>query len=187
MASILAVQALFFATVACSPWDAMSSTWDSFPVSSPKPLICRKILGGQIHLRQDPGRRVPLLLVALQLGAFAVSLKQWPPASAICPSPRSPFSCNRSILPSESWRDLATAAVITFVWNSGPAGGAAGASGRRTARYSVGKILIGLAVFAVLTGGVQSWFASCKPDGLEWSMFRAGGEGGAFRSRECDP
>jgi len=35
IASVLAVQALFLPMVACWPWDAISSTWASFPPLSP--------------------------------------------------------------------------------------------------------------------------------------------------------
>lgn len=37
------------------------------------------------------------------------------------------------------------------------------------------KVLTGLALAAVVTGGVFSWFASSYPDGLEWSMARTSG------------
>ena len=30
--------------------------------------------------------------------------------------------------------------------------------------------MIGLALFAVVAGGMLSWFASTHPDGLEWSI-----------------
>jgi len=36
-------------------------------------------------------------------------------------------------------------------------------------------VLLGLAVAAVVLGGVGSWFASSHPDGLEWSIFRVSG------------
>ena len=36
--------------------------------------------------------------------------------------------------------------------------------------------MAGLAAAAILTGGVLSWFASTRPDGLEWSVERVAGE-----------
>ncbi len=38
------------------------------------------------------------------------------------------------------------------------------------AQISIQKVLIGLGVAALLTGGILSWFASTRPDGLEWSI-----------------
>ncbi len=38
------------------------------------------------------------------------------------------------------------------------------------------KVLAGLGIAAVITGGLLSWVASTKPDGLEWSMFKVSGK-----------
>jgi cobalt/nickel transport system permease protein len=35
---------------------------------------------------------------------------------------------------------------------------------------SLKKVLVVMAIFAVVTGGALSWFASTHPDGLEWSI-----------------
>jgi len=40
----------------------------------------------------------------------------------------------------------------------------------------MGKVLAGLGIAAVITGGMLSWFASTNPDGLEWSMFKVSGK-----------
>jgi cobalt/nickel transport system permease protein len=39
-----------------------------------------------------------------------------------------------------------------------------------SSNVSMKKILAGILVAAVLTGGLLSWFASANPDGLEWSI-----------------
>jgi cobalt/nickel transport system permease protein len=46
-----------------------------------------------------------------------------------------------------------------------------------TGAGSVRAALIGLAAAAVFAGGIASWFASTRPDGLEWSIARIGGRG----------
>jgi cobalt/nickel transport system permease protein len=43
-------------------------------------------------------------------------------------------------------------------------------------RPAIGNVLAGLLVLAALTGGILSWFASDRPDGLEWSMFHTSGK-----------
>ncbi len=40
------------------------------------------------------------------------------------------------------------------------------------------NVLAGITVVTILTAGLLSWFASTYPDGLEWSISRAGGERG---------
>jgi len=44
------------------------------------------------------------------------------------------------------------------------------------AGLSLKKVLISLAVFAIITGGSLSWFASTRPDGLEWSIEKVFGK-----------
>jgi len=41
---------------------------------------------------------------------------------------------------------------------------------------SLRPVLIGLAIAAVVMGGLASWFASTYPDGLEWSMAKVSGK-----------
>lgn len=175
MASILAVQALFFADGGLLALGCNVFNMGFFPCFIAYPLICRKILGDNPTSGRILAGAVLSSIVALQLGAFAVVLETV--ASGISELPFTTFALLMQPihLAIGVVEGLVTAAVITFVWNARPEVLRA-ASGRRTAGYSVGKILIGLAVFAVLTGGVLSWFASAQPDGLEWSMFRAAGK-----------
>jgi cobalt/nickel transport system permease protein len=72
---------------------------------------------------------------------------------------------------------LITAAVIGYVYKLRPEiahrtfRGAT--EGRR--RRSLTPVLTSLVAAALLTGGVAAWFASSKPDGLEWSLGRLTG------------
>ena len=43
-------------------------------------------------------------------------------------------------------------------------------------RVPIWKVLVGLGVFTLLTGGLLSWFASTHPDGLEWSIEKITGK-----------
>jgi cobalt/nickel transport system permease protein len=45
-----------------------------------------------------------------------------------------------------------------------------------SADISVRKVLAGLIVVALVTGGALSWFASANPDGLEWSIEKVFGK-----------
>jgi cobalt/nickel transport system permease protein len=45
-----------------------------------------------------------------------------------------------------------------------------------SADISIRKVLAGLLVVAMLTGGMLSWFASANPDGLEWSIEKVFGK-----------
>ena len=65
---------------------------------------------------------------------------------------------------------LVTAAVVSFVWKAHPEILTLTPSPAAARVHSHKPLLLGLALFAVVTGGALSWFASTHPDGLEWSV-----------------
>ena len=71
---------------------------------------------------------------------------------------------------------LVTSAVVSFVWKARPEILELAATAKPLGGLSTKKVLAGLAMVTILTGGVLSWFASTHPDGLEWSMARTSGK-----------
>jgi cobalt/nickel transport system permease protein len=69
---------------------------------------------------------------------------------------------------------FATAAVLSFVARARPE--ALHAAQTHGASGGLRPVLVGLAAAAVLLGGVASWFASSRPDGLEWSIAKVTGK-----------
>jgi cobalt/nickel transport system permease protein len=63
---------------------------------------------------------------------------------------------------------MATAAVVAFVARARPE--ALPASQQPTPSPSFRPVLLGIAVATLVLGGIAGWFASTKPDGLEWSI-----------------
>ncbi|NPU83911.1 MAG: cobalamin biosynthesis protein CbiM [Syntrophaceae bacterium] len=175
MASVLAVQALFFADGGLLALGCNIFNLGFFPCFVAYPLLCRKILGKNPTPGKILAGATVSSIIALQLGAFAVVLETV--ASGISELPFTTFVLLMQPihLAIGVVEGLATAAVITFVWNARPEVLQA-ASGSHAAGFPMKKILVGLAVVAVLTGGVLSWFASTNPDGLEWSMLRTAGK-----------
>jgi cobalt/nickel transport system permease protein len=113
-------------------------------------------------------------VVGLQLGAFSVVLET--KASGFSELPFSTFVL--IMLPIHLAigvvEGLATAAVISFVARARPE--ALQTAPSIGSSVSLRPVLIGLAIAAVVTGGVASWFASTHPDGLEWSMAKVSGK-----------
>ncbi|MFC1816527.1 PDGLE domain-containing protein, partial [Thermodesulfobacteriota bacterium] len=114
-------------------------------------------------------------IVSLQLGAFSVVLETL--FSGISELPfgifillMQPIHLGIGIV-----EGLATAAVVIFVWKARPEILDAAVQSTPIGQLSIQKVLIGLLVAAVITGGALSWFASTHPDGLEWSMFKTAG------------
>jgi cobalt/nickel transport system permease protein len=72
---------------------------------------------------------------------------------------------------------LATASLVLFLRRARPdlilGAGLAATVGTGMGKSRVRPLLTGFAVAAALTAGILSWFASAKPDGLEWSVEHA--------------
>ncbi|MDD1713448.1 MAG: energy-coupling factor ABC transporter permease [Methanoregulaceae archaeon] len=109
-------------------------------------------------------------IIGLQLGAFGVVLETL--FSGISELPFSTFGL--LMLPIHLGigivEGLVTAAVVSFVWKAHPETLAMVTTSAPAQTHSHKPLLIGLALFAVVAGGVLSWFASTHPDGLEWAM-----------------
>lgn len=174
MASILVIQALFFAdggllALGCNIFNL--GFWTCFIAY---PLIYQPIAG------QNPTRKrifwasMLAAIIGLELGAFSVVLETV--FSGISELPFGTFVL--AMLPIHLAigivEGFATAAVVLFVLQNRPQSILA----PQTAlpNQSIRRPALLLLAGAVLLGGVVSWFASTHPDGLEWSMMRVSGK-----------
>jgi cobalt/nickel transport system permease protein len=109
-------------------------------------------------------------VAALALGATGVVLETT--ASGISTLPLGPFALLMVPLHLAIGvvEGLVTGTVVLVLWQARPELVGAVRSGR-----SLRPILVGLTAAVLLTGGVLSWFASQRPDGLEWSVATASG------------
>jgi cobalt/nickel transport system permease protein len=173
MASVLTVQALFFADGGLLALGCNIFNLGFFPCFVAYPLIFRPLLGKA----PTRGRLLVASLVAavaaLQLGAFFVVMQTL--LSGISELPFGPFLMLMQPihLAIGIVEGLVTAAVVGYVWKARPEiltapGGGGSAPGWK-------PVLLGLAVATLLVGGILSWFASSHPDGLEWAMFHTSG------------
>ena len=170
IASVLTVQALFFADGGLLALGCNIFNLGFFPAFIAYPLIYRVIAG-----KSESGVRLwtaSLLaaVVGLQLGALAVVLETV--ASGISELPFKTFVLLMQPihLAIGVVEGLATAAVVTFVVRVRPDVLAA-----ETEPRPLRPVLTGLLIVAVLLGGVVSWFASGYTDGLEWSIEKTSG------------
>ena len=174
MASILTVQALFFADGGLLALGCNIFNLGFFPAFVAYPLIYRPwTRGGHTGGRAWLGTIVAAV-AGLLLGAFAVVVET--KLSGISALPFATFAV--LMLPIHLAiglvEGLATASVVTFVVRARPEAIAAVRSAQSTA--GLRPVLAGLAVAALLAGGVASWFASTHPDGLEWSIAKVTGK-----------
>jgi cobalt/nickel transport system permease protein len=177
MASILAVQALFFADGGLLALGANIVNMGVIPVFIAYPLIYRSIVGdgpGFSQTRVVVGSIVASV-VGLELGALAVVLQTT--ASGVTELPFSLFIA--AMLPIHlaigAIEGVVTAVVVLFVLKAQPDLLARTAESKPLAGVRVKPVLIGLAVVAAVAAVALSWFASAYSDGLEWSIARVAG------------
>ncbi|MBK7675352.1 MAG: energy-coupling factor ABC transporter permease [Candidatus Accumulibacter sp.] len=176
MASVLTVQALLFADGGLLALGCNIFNLAFFPCFIAYPFIYRKIAGERPTRRRLVVGAVASSILALQMGALGVVLETL--FSGISELPFSTFlflmlSIHLAIGVVEG---LVTAAVVTFVGKARPEILEMAAVPRPPARPAMNKVLAGLLVVTVVTGGALSWFASANPDGLEWSIFHTSGK-----------
>jgi cobalt/nickel transport system permease protein len=173
IASVLVVQAFFFADGGLLALGCNIFNLGLFPCFVAYPLVYKKIMAGPFSRGRLVTAATLSAMVSLQLGAFSVVLQTL--ASGISALPLGTFALLMQPihLAIGLVEGLATAAVVLFIHAMEPgliSNEAAPSPGR-----PLKKVIAGMALLALLTGGVFSWFASAHPDGLEWSMFKTAG------------
>ena len=184
MASVLTVQALFFADGGLLALGCNIFNLGFFPCFIAYPFIYQKIVGREPTQGRLVAGSLAAAMVGLQLGAFGVVLETL--ASGLVDLPFATFALLMQPihLAIGLVEGLVTAAVVTFVWKARPeilemAPPAPGAASR-----SLKPVLLGLVALAVFTGGLLSWLASTHPDGLEWALNGVTGKAALEAPRE---
>jgi cobalt/nickel transport system permease protein len=175
IASVLTVQALFFADGGLLALGCNIFNLGFFPAFIAYPFLYRLIASGEYGTVRAWAAAVVAAVIGLQLGAFSVVLETR--ASGISGLPFGTFLM--LMLPIHLAigivEGVATAAVVAFVARARPEALASApvAVGNKT---DLRPVLVGLAIAALIIGGALSWFASTHPDGLEWAIAKVTGK-----------
>jgi cobalt/nickel transport system permease protein len=176
IASVLVVQALFFADGGLLALGCNIFNLGFFPAFIAYPLIYKKIVKGEITRGRLALGATLSGIIGLQLGAFTVVIETL--ASGITELPFSTFVMFMQPihLAIGIVEGIVTTAVVTFVWQASPQ-----ILGESLKRATVGRMpmkstLAILLIAALITGGLVSWYTSENPDGLEWSMEKVSGK-----------
>ena len=176
IASVLTVQALFFADGGLLALGCNIVNLGVFPCCIAYPFLFKPLAGD----RKNPTRvaigATLASIAGLQLGAVGVVLATV--LSGISKLPLESFLW--AMLPIHLAiglvEGLVTTAVVSFVCKARPELLEFSATSRPLGNLSLTKVLTGLTLAAVITGGVLSWFASSFPDGLEWALAKTSGQ-----------
>ncbi|CVK21060.1 energy-coupling factor ABC transporter permease [Sporomusa sphaeroides] len=170
IASVLTIQALFFADGGLLALGCNIFNLGFFPCFIAYPFIYKPLAGKQLTQGRLCLAAVLAAVISLQLGAFSVVLDTV--FSGISNLPFSAFVILMQPihLAIGLVEGLVTAAVILFVAKEAPEILTKTAQGQRLGNIAVKPVLVTLLIAAMITGGALSWFASNSPDGLEWSI-----------------
>ena len=175
IASVLTIQALFFADGGLLALGCNIFNLGFFPCFIAYPLIYRKIAGDAPTQARIVAGSLIAGIAGLQFGAFSVVLQTI--FSGISELPFNTFVL--MMLPIHLAigivEGLATATVVVFVFRARPEILRSADESSPMGNVSLKHILTGFLTLAVITGGALSWFASSHPDGLEWSMAKTSG------------
>jgi cobalt/nickel transport system permease protein len=174
MASILVVQALFFAdggllALGCNIFNL--GFWTCFIIY---PLIYKPIVGSDLKRSRLFAGSLIGAIAGLQMGAFSVVLQTV--LSGITELPFGAFvlAMQPVHLAIGIVEGLVTAAVVLFVHQHRPQ--VLQSNLPSDQKKSLRFVALSMLAAAFLVGGIASWFASAYPDGLEWSMSRVSGK-----------
>ena len=172
MASVLTVQALFFADGGLMALGCNIFNLGFFPCFIAYPLIYKNIAGTTPSEKRLFAAAIISAILGLQLGAFSVVLQTL--FSGVTDLPFDTFALLMQPihLAIGIVEGLATSAVVIFVRKARPEIIQTVRASEPVAKRSLRKVTIGFLAAAVVTGGVLSWFASSNPDGLEWAILK---------------
>jgi cobalt/nickel transport system permease protein len=170
IASVLFIQALFFADGGLLALGCNIFNLGVFPAFVAYPMVYRKLAGRAPTQGRVIAVAIATAVIGLQLGSFAVVLETV--ASGIAALPfgaflllMQPIHLGIGIV-----EGVVTAAVVSFVWRARPEILQSASGARPLGAVPLRSLLAGFLAATLLTGGIVAWFASEHPDGLEWSI-----------------
>jgi cobalt/nickel transport system permease protein len=175
MASVLLIQALFFADGGLLAFGANVFNLGFFTCFIAYPLIYKLFVRKGYSSKRIFAASMVSALIGLQLGAFSVVLETFFSGKVELPFRTFVLLMQPIHLAIGIGEGLVTAAVVTFVWKARPEIIEKSALNKSFGNMSIKKVFIGLMVSVFIIGGGLSWFASSNPDGLEWSMAKTAG------------
>ncbi len=175
MASVLLIQALFFADGGLMAIGANVFNLGFFTCFITYPLIYKLIMKKGYSTGRIFFAAIVSAVIGLQLGAFSVVLETFFSGKSELPFGAFILLMQPIHLAIGIIEGLVTASVVSFVWKARPEVLICSESNKTVGKASITKICTVLLAVTVIVGGTLSWFASSNPDGLEWSMIKTAG------------
>lgn len=175
MASVLLIQALFFADGGLLAFGANVFNLGFYTCFIVYPLIYKRFVEKGYSNKRIFSGAIISAIIALQMGAFSVVLQTLFSGKTELPFANFLLLMQPIHLAIGIVEGVVTAAVVSFVWKARPEIIERSALGESLGKISIRRISLVLLICTVIIGGGLSWFASSNPDGLEWSMAKTAG------------
>lgn len=176
IASVLVVQAFFFADGGLLALGCNIFNLGFFPAFIAYPLIYKKIVGNAPSQRRILIASMAAAVIGLQLGALGVVIETVLSGISALPFATFLVIMQPIHLAIGVVEGLVTATVISFVYKAKPEIMLSVVEACPISAHPFRSIIIGFLTVTTLTGGVLSWFASERPDGLEWAIVKVTGK-----------
>ena len=175
IASVLMVQALFFADGGLLALGCNIFNLGVFPAFIAYPLIYRKLVGKHPRQPRMVFAAIIAAVVALQCGSFGVVLQTVTSGVSSLPFATFALLMQPIHLAIGVIEGIVTALVVSFVYRARPEILRSVIEEMPTGELPLRSLLTAFVLSTLLIGGCFSWFASEYPDGLEWSIARITG------------
>jgi len=170
IASILMVQALFFADGGLLALGCNIFNLGVFPAFIAHPFIYTKLVGREPSQSRMVFAAIIAAVVALQCGSLAVVLQTVISGVSSLPLDTFILLMQPIHLAIGVVEGVVTALIVSFVYRARPDILQSVIHERPMGVLPVRSLLTVFLISTVLIGGVFSWLASERPDGLEWSI-----------------
>lgn len=175
MASILLIQALVFGDGGLLAYGCNVFNLGFFTCYVAYPLVYKWFTRKGVSSKRIFGASMASVVIGLQMGTFSVVLQTLLSGKTELPFGAFLLLMQPIHLAIGLIEGFITAAVVAFVWKARPEILEGASMNQVVGKASLKKLLIGLIIVTIITGGAFSWFASANPDGLEWSVEKVAG------------
>lgn len=175
MASVLIVQALFFADGGLLALGCNIFNLAFIPAFIAYPLVYKNIVRDNPKPKLLTAGSILAALLALQLGSLGVVLQTYLSGISMLPFTSFLLMMQPIHLAIGMVEGLATAGVVSFIGSARPEILASAATEKPMTPVPLKSLLVALLLLFIFTGGFLSWYASEYPDGLEWSIHKVTG------------
>ncbi|MHC1696822.1 MAG: energy-coupling factor ABC transporter permease [Geobacteraceae bacterium] len=175
IASVLVVQALFFADGGLLALGSNIFNLGFFPAFIAYPLIYKNIAGTKPGRTRLAVAAIVAAVAGLQLGALGVVLESTLSGVSSLPFTSFLVLMQPIHLAIGVVEGLVTAAVLSFVYTARPEMLVAPVATASPILRPARALLFSFLAAALLTSGIISWYASAHPDGLEWAIAKVTG------------